>query len=186
MGRIGTAFRSFFRALGNAEFAEKVRAILDGKTDGKPQAVAEPAKIAPPAKPVEVAKAPPQRSEALTLLAVLQREARLVDFLKESIAGYDDAQIGAAVREIHRDAAGTLDRIFALKPVRTEAEGAAVTVPAGYDAGRTRLVGNVAGSPPHTGSLVHAGWEATKVELPEWNGTAASAKVVVPAEVELK
>lgn len=180
MGRIGTAFRSFFRVLRDAQLAEQVRRVLDGEA-----AVVEPAKLEAPAKPAAPVKLAPQRSQALTLLAVLQREARLVDFLKENIAAYDDAQVGAAVREIHRDALAALDRIFELRPVREEAEGASVTVPAGYDAGRIKLVGNVTGSPPHSGRLAHAGWEATRVELPEWSGNDASAKVVAPAEVEL-
>jgi hypothetical protein len=182
MGRLGTAFRAFFRVLKSAVFAEQVRNLLDAPA-AAPQVVAEPAK---PAVAAPIVKAPAARSDALTLLAVLQREARLVDFLKENVAAYSDDQIGAAVREIHRDAAAALDRMFALQPVRTESEGATVTVPAGFDAGRIRLVGNVTGNPPHSGTLAHAGWEASKVELPEWTGTAGAAKVVAPAEVELR
>lgn len=188
MGRLGTAFRSFFRALGNAAFAERVRKLLDepggvapvSAPEGGPSVQRLSEEGRPPARAV------PARSDALTLLSVLQREARLVDFLKENIAGYDDAQIGAAVREIHRDASAAVERLFALKPVRSESEGARITVPAGYDAGRIRLVGNVTGQPPHAGELVHAGWEATRVDLPEWSGSESSAKVVAPAEVELK
>jgi hypothetical protein len=185
MGRLGLSFKAFWRVLRNPTFAEQVRSLIGGRPLPGP-AVAE---VAPPTRPVALAppvKAAPKRSEALTLLAVLQREARLVDFLKENIAGYADDQIGAAVREIHRDAGLALERMFALKPVRTEAEGAAVTVPAGYDAGRIKLTGNVTGQPPHAGTLAHAGWEATKVELPAWSGTEASANVVAPAEVELR
>jgi hypothetical protein len=186
MGRLGTAFRAFFRTFKNAAFADHVRRLLDA-----PNAAAEPATPVLPATPTPAPapvpqKQPPKRSEALTLLAVLQREARLVDFLKENIAGYADDQVGSAVREIHRDAGAALDRMFALKPIRTENEGATVTVPAGYDAGRTRLVGNVTGQAPHAGALTHAGWEAGKVELPEWSGTAAAANVVAPAEIELR
>jgi hypothetical protein len=196
MGRIGTAFRAFFRVLVDGAVAERVAGVLDGRpaVPAGPAALARaptvpppPARaVAPAPSPSVVVKPPPTRSEALTLLAVLQREARLVDFLKEDIAGYPDADVGAAVRSIHRDAAAALDRIFALKPVRTEAEGAAVAVPAGYDAGRVRLVGNVTGSAPHTGTLAHAGWEAARAELPAWTGTDAAANVVAPAEVELK
>lgn len=190
MGRFGLAFKAFFRVFNDATFADEVRRLLDGTAAPRQPAVAAPA--VKPTTPAVPAPAPaPQklaakRSEALTLLAVLQREARLVDFLKEGIAGYPDDQVGAAVREIHRDAAAALDRMFALTPVRAEAEGAGVAVPAGYDAGRVRLVGNVTGAPPHAGTLAHAGWEATKVELPEWGGTDASATVVAPAEVELR
>ena len=59
-------------------------------------------------------------------------------------------------------------------------------VPAGFDAGRWRLTGNVTGEPPFRGRLVHPGWEATTCELPTWSGSAAAARIVAPAEVELK
>src|SRR5688572_5671765 len=167
MGRLGLSFKAFFRILSDGAFAERVQALADGK------ALAEAAAPAPAAaNVVEPAVAPvaPARSDALTLLAVLQREARLVDFLKEDVAAYSNEQIGAAVRDVHRDAAAVLERLFALKTVMSESEGASVQVPAGTDAARVRLVGNVSGSPPYRGTLRHAGWEATRVQLPEWSG----------------
>ena len=129
---------------------------------------------------------PPARSEAITLLAALQREARFVDFIQESLAGYTDAQIGAAARDVHRDCGVVLQRMFALRPAVTDEEGKDVEVPAGFDAGRWRLTGNVTGEPPFHGRLVHPGWEATTCELPTWSGSAAAARIVAPAEVELK
>jgi hypothetical protein len=181
MGRIGTAFRAFFRSLGDSAVAEQIAAVLDGRAvlpvAAAPAPVATPVRQPPPTKAA--------RSDALTLLSVLQRESRLVDFLKEPIAAYSDAQIGAAVRDVHRDASAALDRLFALVHVNDQAEGAEIEVPAGFDAARIRLTGNVAGSPPHRGRLVHPGWEATKVQLPEWTGSADAAMVVAPAEVEL-
>jgi Domain of unknown function (DUF2760) len=176
MARLGTAFRAFWRALRDKAFAEQARQLLESKALPSPSAPAVVAPVAPPR---------PARSEALNLLALLQREARLVDFLKENIAGYSNDQIGAAVRDVHRDASAVLERVFSLRPVMTEAEGGTVQVPAGADAGRVRLVGNVTGQAPYRGALRHAGWEATKVELPQWSGSDASARVVAPAEVEL-
>jgi hypothetical protein len=175
MGRIGLAFRLFFRTLGDAEFAEQTRKVVER---GELPPPAAPAPV--PARPAAAA-----RSEAVSLLAVLQREGRLVDFLKEDISGYADAQIGAAVRDVHRDCAAAIERLFALKPVRTEGEGAPVEVPAGFDANRIRMTGNVAGPGPYRGQLRHAGWEATKVEVPEYTGTGEGARVVAPAEVEV-
>src|SRR5262249_54971860 len=55
---------------------------------------AEPPKPAEPAKP---------SGAPLRLLALLQREGRLLDFLMEDVQPYTDAQIGAAVRDIHRN-----------------------------------------------------------------------------------
>lgn len=127
--------------------------------------------------------AAPARRDSLSLLSALQREARLVDFLQESIAAYSDAQIGAAVRDVHRDAAAVLERMLALRPVMSEAEGTTVEVRA--DAAQVRLVGNVTGNPPYRGTLRHGGWQATKLELPSWTGNEAAARIVAPAEVEL-
>ena len=41
---------------------------------------------------------------AIQLLALLQREGRLVDFLREDLGSYSDAQIGAAARDVHAGA----------------------------------------------------------------------------------
>jgi hypothetical protein len=76
--------------------------------------------------------------------------------------------------------------MFALRPVLSEGEGANVEVPAGFDAARYRLVGNVSGSPPFRGQLAHHGWEAAKCDVPAWSGGKESALVVAPAEVEVK
>ena len=184
MGRFGLSFKVWWRVLRDRDFAEAARELVaraDAKALPAPAAVTPTPAVAP-AAPVRVE---PQRSDALNLLAVLQREARLVDFLKENIAPLADDQIGAAVRDVHRSAAAALDRMFALRPVMAEPEGSKVDVPAGFDAGRVRLVGNVAGQPPFRGTLQHAGWEATKVQLPEWSGSEKAARVVAPAEVEL-
>lgn len=171
---LGTAFRAFWRALTDDGFSQRVGSLLEGA----PPAVA-------PTPTVAVTPKAPERSDALTLLAALQREGRLVDFLKEPIAGYSDAQIGAAVRDIHRDCVAVLDRVFALKPLLDQADASPVEVPSGFDAGKYRLTGKVAGQPPYRGTLRHPGWVATQIQLPEWSGQAASANVVAPAEVEI-
>jgi len=126
------------------------------------------------------------RSEAITLLAALQREGRLVDFLKEDLTSYGDAQIGAVARDLHRDCAKLVERMFAIKPLLTEADGATIEVPSGFDAARYRLVGNVAGAAPFRGTLVHHGWQATKCELAEWVGGEEASRVISPAEVEVR
>jgi hypothetical protein len=59
-------------------------------------------------------------------------------------------------------------------------------VPAGYDAGRYRLSGSVAGEPPFAGHLVHHGWQASRCELPKWSGNSQSAMIVAPVEVEIR
>ena len=186
MSRIWIAFRAFFGSLFNAETAARVDEALKGEGLPAPQFIVAPPTTEP--KPIEVKRPEPKKpiqSEAITLLATLQREARLVDFLKEDLSGYADEQVGAAVRSIQRDSAKVLDRIFALHPVVVDEEGAKVNVPAGFDAARYRLTGKVTGDAPFAGTLQHHGWEATKCELPQFTGSDSAAKTVAPAEVEV-
>lgn len=125
------------------------------------------------------------RSEALTLLSALQRESRFLDFLKEPIAGYKDEQIGAAVRDIHRDCAAALDRILAIQPLIDQPEGSTIVVPEGFNPNMYKLTGQIMGHPPYRGQLCHHGWKATKCDLPEWSGQPDVAMVVAPAEVHI-
>ena len=120
------------------------------------------------------------RSEAITLLADLQREARLIDFLKEPIDAYTDAQIGAAVRTVHRDCGSVLERQFAIRPVVDQPEGSAVSSDQ-LSAAKLRITG--AG-----GNLVlmHHGWQATRCDPPRWNGAAEDSLVLNPAEAEAR
>jgi len=190
------ALKAFFLILFNRAVAREVDELLRRRKQERltgPERVARrteretaPAERPVAAKPKAVTPSKPARSEALTLLAALQREGRLVDFLKEELTDYSDAQIGAVARDLHRDCGKVVERMFAIKPLLTDSEGATVEVPAGFDAGRYRLVGNVGGAPPFRGSLAHHGWEATACELPEWVGNETAARVIAPAEVEVK
>jgi hypothetical protein len=121
---------------------------------------------------------------AVQLLAILQREGRLLDFLQEDVDAYSDAQIGAAVRDIHRGCKKALAEHLPVEPVLREAENAQVRVDAGFDPSRIRLVGNVVGEPPFTGALRHHGWRVARVTLPT-PARATDPSVIAPAEVEL-
>lgn len=186
MGRIGTAFRAFFKALFDAAAADRIDAALAGRALPAITSGGEtlPKENVPDRETTKTAPAP-KRSEALTLLAALQREARLVDLIQEPLGDYSDEQIGAAARNVLRDSAGVIERFFALKRVSSQSEGDSAEVPTGYDPARYRLVGNVSGNGPHRGHLTHAGWEASAVNLPAWTGSNNSALVVAPAEVEV-
>ncbi len=128
---------------------------------------------------------PPKPSgEPIRLLAMLQREARLLDFLMENIGPYSDDQIGASVKDIHAKSQAVLKKHMTLEPVRTEEEGATVTIPSGFDPSAVRLVGNVSGQPPFTGRLTHAGWRAKSVSLPK-PADGQDEFILMPAEVEL-
>jgi hypothetical protein len=185
MRRIWLAVRVFFAVLFYSRVATKVEQAMRPDSAESPQA-AIPKADAPPEKKQSPPPKTAARSDAIGLLSTLQRDARFVDFVKEDLGGYDDAQIGAVARDVHRDCAAVIQRLFALSPVLDQQEGSPVEVPAGFDSGRYRLTGNVAGDPPFRGQLAHHGWEATKCEVPVWSGKETSARVVAPAEVELR
>ncbi len=180
--RIMLALRLFLRALFDAAKARQLAEVLQaGPGPASPAVEARPAATA--ARPA--APAPKPQSEALTLLAALQREARLVDIVREPLGDYSDAQIGAAAREVLRDCGAVLQRFFDLQPLVAQPEGSSLEVPADYDPLRFRLSGNVSDHGPYRGQLVHHGWVATRCELPVWSGKPESALVVAPVLVEL-
>lgn len=133
----------------------------------------------------ELFNPPPKPSgEPVRLLGLLQREARLLDFLMENLAAYDDQQIGASVRDIQAKSQGVIKKHLTLEPVLAQDEGSRVTVPVGFDPAAIRLVGNVSGQPPFHGTLQHAGWRVRGVNLPQ-PGEGQDEFVLMPAEVEL-
>ena len=149
-----------------------------------PAPVAAPPAPAP--APVPAGPTPEQREEAaaLHLLGVLQRDGRLVDFLSEELTGFSDSEIGAAARTVHAGCKKAVWGYLELEPVLREPEGAAVTVPTGFDAGTIRLTGNVVGQPPFRGTVRHHGWRAVNVRIPP-PPASQDARVLAPAEVEL-
>jgi hypothetical protein len=168
------AFRAFFSLIFHGRIADDILAAF--------AAPAAPAAAAPiqPARPV----APIETTDrAAQMLAILQRDGRLVDFLMEDLGAYSNEQVGAAVRDVHRGCRQALDKYATLTPVLEAAEGNSVTVEAGSDAARIKVVGNVAGAPPLRGVLRHRGWEASRLELPPLPATGRT--VIAPAEVEV-
>jgi hypothetical protein len=154
----------------------------------RPAEAARPAEPAAPpaaeARPAPTSSLKHQRDGALALLALLQREGRLIDFLLESIDEYDDSDIGAAVRDIHRGCRKAVSEHLTLEPIMPGDEDAPVTVQDGFDPAEIRLAGNVTGKPPFRGVLRHHGWRAIKAELPVL-ADGVDRRVIAPAEVEV-
>jgi Domain of unknown function (DUF2760) len=121
---------------------------------------------------------------ALQVLGLLQKEARFIDFIKENISAYSDADIGAAARVVHEGCNKTINEHFSLAPIRNEQEGSNITVPVGFDAATIRLTGNIVGTAPFTGALVHKGWKVTEVRLPKLT-QGHNPNIVAAAEIEL-
>ena len=108
MNRFVLALRAFWRILTDADFAARVEPLFSRAPTGPD----------------------------LRVLAVLQRDGRLVDFLEEDIDGYTDAQIGAAVRDIHRGCRKSLHDYLTIEPVINAAEEAAGHRPDRFRPGR--------------------------------------------------
>jgi hypothetical protein len=181
--RISLAFKAFFAVLFSGAKAAQVKLALSGTPLASPPQLREPQPTV--ASPQPITPPAPKRSDAISLLATLQREARFVDLAQESLEAYSDEQVGAAARDVLRDCRSVLKRLFDLQPVVRAAEGAEIDVPAGFDAGQFRLTGRVEGPPPFRGRLMHHGWQAARCEIPQWSGSAEAARILAPAEVEL-
>jgi hypothetical protein len=186
LGRISLAVGTFFSILGDGEFAARVQRLRSG-APAPAAPMAAPAPVAAPA-PAPQPPAPTLKQAspdaALQLLGLLQRDARFIDFVEEDVAGYSDADIGAAARVVHGGCRTVLREHFTIRPVREEAEGSRLTLPEGFDATAIRLTGNVVGKAPFTGSLSHRGWRVEDVRLPKL-AASHDASVIAAAEVEL-
>jgi len=191
--RFFLAWVAYFRTLFDGEFAAGVVRLREGKpalpegagtarTDDEARREPTKSKDAPKKKEVVLREAGPDA--ALQLLALLQREGRFIDFLEEDVSGFSDAQIGAAARVVHDGCRKALREHVPIEPVRSEDEGAKITLAKGFDAARVRLTGNVTGEPPFTGTLAHRGWKAMEVKLPKMT-EGHDATILVPAEVEV-
>ncbi|WP_089721416.1 DUF2760 domain-containing protein, partial [Candidatus Entotheonella palauensis] len=183
--RTAYAFKSFFAILSRGEIPEDVLQELVKPADHDvllPAPQPEPEPVSPPEPEV-----PPEdlMDRAVQLLALLQRDGRLIDFFSENIAPFSDAQVGAAARNVHESCRQVLDRYIKLEPVIDSEEGQSVTVQEDFDPSTTKLIGNVTGQPPLRGVLRHHGWRATQVDMPPLPPEGMGRSVVAPAEVEI-
>jgi hypothetical protein len=175
LNRIFLAFRCFFNLLFHGELSAETLTDLNLTRRAAPAPAAAPKPVAPVAKTSD---------GALQLLAILQRDSRLVDFLMEDIAGYSDDQVGAAVRELHDQCRDAVARYVTLQPVIDGVEGVFTKAPT-KDANVVKFIGNVPATPPAGGILRHKGWRAAKIDLPVLAGKQ-DANIIAPAEIEIE
>jgi hypothetical protein len=143
----------------------------------------QPTVIQPPSPPPPAENT--AEAEIVAFFALLQEKGRLVDFLMEDLASYEDAEIGAAARVVHEGCKQVLQEHFKIHAIAEADEGSQITVPAGFAADEYRLVGKLSGDPPFTGKLVHKGWKTDAVKLPRLVDTRR-LPAIAPAEVELE
>ena len=191
------AFVCFFRVLfgrqlpaGAAQFLPAAAKALPKPVEATPKAQAQAAEAGKPKddKPKDdkprATSAQQQREGALAFLALLQREARFVDFVRDSVDGASDGDIGAAAREVHRGCRKVLDQYVPLEAVMPGEQDERVNVPKGFDPAEVRLVGEAKGEPPYKGTLRHHGWRVVDAKLPAL-AEGVDRTVIAPAEVEL-
>jgi hypothetical protein len=176
LSRILLAFKSFFGILFGGELPAEVAQAF-----GYSKAV-RPAEAPRPSAPVVNTS-----DGAIQMLTLLQRDARLVDFLMEDISGYGDDQVGAAVRSLHEQSRQVLRRYVTMSPVIDGVEGTYTKLDAGKkDPSVVKLIGNVpADGKVAGGTLRHKGWRADRVDLPVLN-PKQDLSVIAPAEVEIE
>jgi len=189
---VAVAFRAFFTALFNSQKAEAIRDALDAnqhpdadQTEAAKRLTASASTAPATTSATPAPPTPPKasRSDAVAILATLQREARLVDLIQEPLDHYSDAQVGAAARPCLTQCRSTLSRIFDLKPLLVEPEGQLLEIPTDASPLRYQWVGET-GANLKTGKLVHPGWQARRCEIAQWTGTAEDANVIAPAQIE--
>ncbi len=121
---------------------------------------------------------------ALQLLALMQKESRLIDFLNEDLTNYSDEDVGAAVRVIHTGGQKLLKNYLTLTPIRSEQEETRISVEANFDRQQLQLIGDIHGEGPYSGTLIHKGWKVSNLELPQVSDSV-NLNIIAMAEVEL-
>src|SRR5215813_1742968 len=180
--RVVFAHRCFFSILFTAEIPDDIARKLV-----KPAGPVSPAPAAAPSVSRLKEVQPPASEDfdrAVQMLALLQRDGRLIDFLAENVSAYPDVQLGAAVRTIHEACRKVLEHYVKLEPILNSEEDQPVTVQGGFDPAAIKLLGNVTGEPPIRGVLRHKGWYVKEVHLPPLP-QGSGRMVIAPAEVEL-
>ena len=171
MERLILAFRSFFALLFSGSLPDDIAAKLGLSRRAAPKPAPAPSVVTP-------------ADGALQILAILQRDSRLIDFLMEDISSYDDEQVGAAVRSMHDSCRDALVRYVQLAPVIDGVEGTFTRL-ASIDPAMVKLLGNVPPQPPPGGVLRHKGWRSVKIDLPVLQGKQ-NTQIIAPAEVEIE
>ncbi|MGD8702737.1 MAG: DUF2760 domain-containing protein [Desulfosarcina sp.] len=182
-----TAMFVFFTAFGMLQWLVQKNTFLRLATD--PSSRPQEKKAEPPASKMTDA----ERQQHLNrdkrlfvhLFSVMQREGRLMDFLHEDLSGFNDDQIGAAVRAIHENCKKTVTRYLSPQPIMKQSEGESVEIAAGFDRQAVKLVGNVVGQPPFCGVLRHRGWQLGSISLPRLS-EKENPNLIAPAEVEIQ
>lgn len=123
-----------------------------------------------------------RRSEAVTLLALLQRRAGLVDLIYQDLEGMADEQIGRLARNVLDQSHTCLEECLGISTIVEQAEGELVDIPDAASPNRWDLLGDISSE---QGRVLHPGWIASSLELPGWKGSRENAMVIAPVKVDV-
>jgi hypothetical protein len=189
LSRLSLAFRSFFSLLSSGKLPDDI--VVELGLVRRIAVPATPGATGPkPESSRQSAESPRAGDGAIQLLAMLQQESRIVDFLMEDITPYSDEQVGQVMRSVHENCRKVLDRVMTLTPIVDGVENTATNIAAqglsNKQKQRIKLLGKV---PPdgkaETGILRHRGWQVEKVNLPSL-APGDRASVIAPAEIEVE
>jgi hypothetical protein len=121
------------------------------------------------------------RSEAITLLALLQHRAGLIDLIYEDLEGLNDGQIGAMARGVLNTTHQCLEECLIVSTIVDGVEGEIIEIPDAASPNRWSIEGDLSSE---RGRLVHAGWVANQLQLPSWKGSAENLLVIAPVKVD--
>lgn len=179
------AFGQFFKYLSNGQYAARCQLTEKGEAfafEVEPKVISETVEVV---REIEAPRLDSVNEDgAHQLLQLLQKEARLIDFVQENIADYEDADVGAAARQIHAGCAKVIKQHFSIDVVNSAPENSRVEVPIGYDVKEIKLEGRVEGEGPFVGSLIHPGWKVTETRLPKVVNRDGLS-ILAPAEIEV-
>jgi hypothetical protein len=164
--RLAFAFKTFFAILFRDHIPDDVAASLLAARPAAP--VASAATAAP--RPSPAAAADPTATQ---LLALLQRDGRLIDFLMEDV-GLTVTRRSAPPSAPCMPAAGRRWSNTSRSVRRWTRRGCPRHGGCERRCARIKLIGNVSGQPPFAGVLRHRGWVVTRIDLPALRPAAAS------------
>ena len=151
--------------------------------------ITEPEKVEQPAAATAITTEQSCDAAVVQFVARLQEKGRLLDFIMDDIAAYDNESVGAAARIVHQGCCEVMQDSFTIETVFTGEEMESITLADNYDSHSYRLIGKVPEAAPFVGQVLHRGWKTTRVNLPQVVNTEEHIEVartiMAPADVEI-
>ena len=160
-------------------FSQRLKAFFTGAL----QVETETPKAEAPEKKSPAPSPTNKTNEAQQTLVLLQKHARLIDFIHENIDDYSDEEVGAGARIVHQGCQKVFKDYIQIEPLNAQEEESAITLEENFNAQEIKLTGNISGAAPFKGTLVHRGWKIKHLNLPTSNDQ--NTHIIAPAEVAL-